>query len=150
LRIEFRQKYQAPRETVWFYLHNPDILAKTLPGCKRLQEAGKGHFLTEMGLDIGPVKGLFTGTVDLLELDKPNHYRLLLKGTGKPGELEADAFVYLEETEDGTEVRCDAEAHVTGVMASVGQRIMGGVARLLLGRFFKNVESEMKKTAARS
>jgi uncharacterized protein len=150
LRIEFQQKYQAPQETVWVYLHDADILAKTLPGCKRLQDAGDGHFLTEMGLDIGPVKGLFTGTVDLLERDEPNQYRLLLKGTGKPGELEADARVYLTRTVDGTEVRCEAEAHVTGIMASVGQRIMGGVARLLLSRFFKNVEGELKKAAARS
>ncbi len=149
MRVQFRQVYQAPQQMVWAYLHDPDILSRALPGCKKLQRAGKGHFLVEMGLDVGPVKGTFTGTVDLLELNEPKQYRLIQKGKGKPGELLADAMVYLTPVSKGTEVRCDAQVEVTGMMASLGQRIMGGVAKLLLSRFFKNVESEMHNAATR-
>lgn len=147
MQIEFRQAYKAKQQTVWTYLHNPRVLEKTLPGCKKLSNAGEGHYLVEMGLDLGPVKGLFTGTVDLTELEEPNRYRLLLKGIGKPGELESDTRILLRPTEGGTDVLCSAEVHMTGMMATFGQRIMSGVARLLLSRFFKNVESEMRKAA---
>ncbi len=145
MRLEFGHAYTAPQSIVWQYLQNPRVLERALPGCISLRDAGEGHYLVEMGLDIGPVKGLFTGSVDLLELEEPNQYRLVLNGVGKPGELQADAWIRLKKADTGTEVVCDAEVHVTGIMASVGQRIMGGVARLLLGRFFKNVESEIKK-----
>ncbi len=148
MRIEFRQAFKGSKQTVWNYLHNPNILARTLPGCKKLQKAGDGHYLIEMGLDIGPLKGTFNGTIDLLELDEPNQYRLVQKGSGKPGNLEADSRIQLEEIESGTSVYCSAEVHMTGMMASFGQRVMGGVAKLLLSRFFKNVESEMRKAAA--
>ena len=147
MRIEFQHTFKATNQEVWDYLQNPDVLSKTLPGCRTFVNSGEDHFKVDMGLDVGPVKGMFAGTVDLLELSEPFRYRLVLKGSGKPGELEADAHVYLNESDFGTDVLCDAEANVTGIMASVGQRIMGGVARMLLSRFFKSVEAEIKKAA---
>ncbi len=150
MQIEFRQAFTAPQQTVWDYLQNPQVLEKTLPGCKKFHQIGERRYSVELGLDIGPVKGLFSGSVDLLELVEPNQYRLILKGSGKPGELEADARIYLHGNESGTDLKCSADTHVTGIMASVGQRIVGGVARALLSRFFKNVEGEIKKAATPS
>lgn len=147
LKMEFRYSFQQPRNKVWDYLQNEDVLRRTLPGCKRLQAREDGAFDAELGLDVGPIKGLFTGEVRLLEQVEPSFYRLLLNGNGKPGELHADSPVSLIETDTGTDIVCLADIQVTGLLASVGQRVMGSVARLLLGRFFKNVDDDMKQHA---
>jgi hypothetical protein len=49
----------------------------------------------------------------------------------------------LEEEDTGVKLTCTAEVQVTGVLASVGQRVMGGVAKLVIGQFFKTAEKEM-------
>lgn len=144
VRIEYRHSYAAPPEVVWEFLQDERVLQKRLPGCKRLIPVGDGRYEMEMGLDVGPIKGLFTGYVQLSDLNPPREYRLQMHGSGKPGEVAADARISLEEAVGKTDLLCVAEAKSAGVIASVGQRVMGGVAKLLLGQFFKGVELEIQ------
>lgn len=147
MEIKYEHTFQAPRETVWDYLQSEEVLAKTLPGCKKFDKVEEGVYYSELGLNVGPIKGVFTGKVNLTELNEPESYRLGLQGKGKPGELNADALIELNETEEGTLLVCTADSQVTGIMASVGQRVMGGVAKMILGQFFKGVASEIEKTS---
>jgi len=146
LQIHYNHEFQLGRETVWTYLQDEDVLRKTLPGCRTFEQVENNVYNSELGLDIGPVKGSFEGEVYLSEQQEPASYRLQLKGKGKPGEIDADALITLEEKETGTLLTCDADVQVTGVLARVGQRVMGSVAKLILGRFFKAVAQEMKQS----
>ncbi|HEX7066050.1 MAG TPA: carbon monoxide dehydrogenase subunit G [Bacillales bacterium] len=147
MQIHYQYDFQIGRQTVWDYLQDENVLERTLPGCKKFEEIGDGVYDAELGLNVGPVKGTFSGEVRLADQREPEFYRLLLKGKGKPGEVNADAEVYLEETAQGTVLKCEANVEVTGVLASVGQRIMNGVAKMILGQFFKAVASEIKQSA---
>jgi uncharacterized protein len=147
MKISFQMTYDASREEVWNKLHDEATLVRTLPGCKRLQWIGDGLYETELGLDVGPIKGLFEGQVEMCDKHEPHQYRLKLSGRGKPGELSADSWIILEDQDGKTVVTCDADAQVTGLLASIGQRVTGSVARMLLGRFFKNVEAELRQSA---
>ncbi|MBX6395514.1 MAG: carbon monoxide dehydrogenase subunit G [Alicyclobacillaceae bacterium] len=144
MRVEYQYTYDAAPEQVWSLLNDEAVLQRRLPGCKRLDPVGEGKYAAELGLDVGPVKGLFTGEVELIDPRPPVEYKLHLKGSGKPGAIDAEAHIRLEENGGKTTLVCLADAKVTGILASVGQRIMGGVAKLLLGQFFKGVEQELK------
>ncbi|MBT9258635.1 MAG: carbon monoxide dehydrogenase subunit G [Clostridiales bacterium] len=143
--IQYRYTFPYPREAVWEALREEDVLRRRLPGCRRLEKVGEGKYAADLGLQVGPISGLFTGEVELADAHPPEGYRLLLKGEGKPGTLEADALIRLEEADGQTLLTCTAQAQVTGIMASVGQRAMGGIANLLLGQFFKGVEEEIRQ-----
>jgi carbon monoxide dehydrogenase subunit G len=147
LRIEVQYTFPASRETVWKFLQDEEVLRRSLPGCQKLEEVSEGVYSAELGLNVGPVKGMFTGEVKLSELREPESYRLTISGKGKPGEIRGDARIQLEEAEGGTVLICTSEAQVTGVLASVGQRVMGSVAKLILGQFFKAVEKEIQRSA---
>lgn len=146
MRIEVRHTFSASREAVWKFLQDEEVLRRSLPGCQKLEEVSEGVYSAELGLNVGPVKGMFTGEVKLSELREPGSYRLTMSGKGKPGEIRGDAWIRLEETEGGTVLICNAEAQVTGVLASVGQRVMGSVAKLILSQFFKAVEKEIQRS----
>lgn len=148
MKISFQHTYNASRDRVWEMLQDEGTLVRTLPGCKRLHFVGDGLYETQLGLDIGPIKGLFDGHVEMCELEQPEKYRLKLSGKGKPGELSADSWIFLEDKDGKTVVKCEADAQVTGLLASVGQRVTGSVARMLLSRFFKNVEAELAQSAS--
>lgn len=145
MKIEYTYHFNLPRAVVWEYIQNEQVLRSALPGCKSFEEGPGGNYLAEMGLNAGPVKGLFTAEVQQVDQFPPSSYRLIVKGKGKPGEIDAIADMILYEIEEGSQVMCLAEVEVTGVLASVGQRVMGGVAKVILGQFFKAAEAEMKK-----
>lgn len=146
MKIDYTYSFDLPRDIVWKYIQDKEVLRHSLPGCKTFEEKDDGIYYSEMGLSVGPVKGLFTSEVKQVNQEPPSFYRLLVKGKGKPGEIDAIANMQLdEETAETTKVTCSAEVQVTGILASVGQRVMGGVAKVILGQFFKSAQAEMKK-----
>jgi carbon monoxide dehydrogenase subunit G len=148
LKIEYEYTFELPRDAVWRFIQEKEVLQRSIPGCKSFEQVKEGVFRAEMDLSVGPVKGLFTGEVQQADQQEPSYYRLLVRGKGKAGEIEAVAEMNLDEVERGAKLTCTAEVQVTGVLASVGQRVMGGVARLVLGQFFKSADREMKLLAS--
>ncbi len=145
MKIEYRYTFDLPQNIVWRYIQDQQILRSALPGCQSFEESSDGVYLAEMGLNAVPIKGLFTTEVQQTNQIPPSSYRLTIKGKGKPGEFNAIADMYIEEVKNGSQVTCDADVEVTGIFASVGQRVLGGVAKVILGQFFKTAEKEMKK-----
>jgi len=148
LNIESSYTFKGvSQELLWKTLQDKESLRRSLPGCKSFEEIAPHTYKSELGINIGPVKGVFTGDVRQVDIKEPESYRLLVIGKGKPGEIDAKADMVLEETEAGTTLICRAEVKVTGVLAAAGQRVMSGVAKVILGQFFKDIEKETKEMA---
>ena len=146
MKIEHSYTFKnIPREVIWRTIQDKEVLKRTLPGCKSFVEVEDNVFESKLGISIGPVKGMFTGNVKQLDKNEPEFYRLLVTGKGKPGEIDADADMALTETEEGTVLLCQAEVRLTGILASVGQRVMSGVAKVVIGQFFKDIDKEAKQ-----
>lgn len=133
--------------TLWKVIQDKDVLQKTLPGCQTFEKIADNEYHSVLQINMGPIKGVFTADVQQMDMNEPESYRLLVHAKGKPGEIEADAAMRMEESENGTRLTCNADVAVTGLLASVGQRIMGGVAKVVIGQFFKDIEKETKKIA---
>ncbi|MHA6261318.1 CoxG family protein [Sporosarcina sp. CAU 1771] len=132
------------KEVLWNTIQSKEVLQKALPGCKVFDEIEENVFYSVLGINIGPIKGEFTADVKQVDMKEPTFYRLLVHAKGKPGEIEADAEMNLEEVEGGVLLTCNADVEVTGLLASIGQRIVGGVAKVVIGQFFKDIEKETK------
>ena len=138
---------EISRETLWKMIQDKDVLQKALPGCKVFEEVEENVFHAVLSINIGPIKGEFTADVHQVDMNEPEFYRLLVHVKGKPGEIEADAGMRMEDSENGAVLTCTADLEVTGLLASIGQRIMSGVAKVVIGQFFKDIEKETKKVA---
>lgn len=147
MRVEYRQEYPAPVETVWNTLLDPDVLARHIPGCKRLEPDGDGVYRAVLEVGIGPVKGTYTGWVELRDQRPPTSYRLVVEGDGAPGHVKGEGLIELSPTAGGTELRVEGDAAVAGTLASVGQRLLGAVARMLIGSFFSSMAPEIEARA---
>ncbi|MGG0940208.1 carbon monoxide dehydrogenase subunit G [Brevibacillus centrosporus] len=150
MKLEHTYTFDIPRDIVWKLIQDEGVLKKSIPGCKSFSRMEDGIYHAEMGVSVGPVKGVFAGQVQQVDQEEPAFYRLLVRGKGLPGEIDAVASMRLDEVDQGTQLTCSTEVQVTGVLASVGQRVMGGVAKMVLGQFFKTVEKEMKQLASHS
>jgi carbon monoxide dehydrogenase subunit G len=59
--------------------------------------------------------------------------------------VKGEGRVTLTDEDGGTRVTIRGEAQVGGVVAAVGQRLLGAVARMLMEQFFSAFEAELAK-----
>lgn len=148
--LEIKHKYtfkNLSKQEVWDTIQDPESLQAALPNCEVFEEVGDEKYQAVMKINMGAIKGEFTADVEQIDKLEPDSYRLLVKAKGKPGEIGANARMILDEIEAGTELSCEAEVSSTGLMATVGQRMVGGVAKVVLGQFFKDIEKQAKETS---
>jgi carbon monoxide dehydrogenase subunit G len=136
MKIEGSTDIPAPRERVWKAFLDPATLAQAIPGCEKLEAAGEGEFRATMKVGVAAIKGTFEGKVRLSDLEPPNRYRMAVEGNGSPGFVRGDASMELSDIDGGTRVSYSADVQVGGLIASVGQRMLGGVSKMMLDQFF--------------
>jgi hypothetical protein len=136
MKIEGSADIPAPRERVWAAFLDPNILAQALPGCEKLEAIGPNEYKATMKVGVAAIKGTFEGKVKLSDLEPPNRYRMAVEGSGGPGFVRGDAGMQMSDVPGGTKVSYDADVQVGGLIASVGQRMLGGVTKMMLDQFF--------------
>ena len=144
MKVEGTHTFKAPADRVWDLLTNPTNLQKALPGCEALEEREPGKYDARLKIGIAAVKGTYLGKVEIAEPEPPKRYRLMGEGSGSPGFVKGEATIELSPEGQTTVVSYRGEMQVGGLIAGVGQRLIGGVAKMMLGQFFKNMEKELK------
>ena len=136
MKIEGSADIPAPREKVWAAFLDPNILAQALPGCEKLEAIGPNEYKATMKVGVAAIKGTFEGKVKLSDLEPPNRYRMAVEGSGGPGFVRGEAGMQMSDVDGGTKVSYDADVQVGGLITSVGQRMLGGVTKMMLDQFF--------------
>src|SRR6266702_6508054 len=137
MKIEGSADILAARDKVWAAFLDPTILAQALPGCEKLEAIGPNEYKATMKVGVGGVKGTFEGKVKITEQKPPESYKLAVEGSGGPGFVRGETVITLSDAEDGgTRVAYNADVQVGGLIASVGQRMLGGVSKMMADKFF--------------
>jgi len=133
---------------VWQNLLNPVVLAQVLPGCEKMESNSDGSYHAELKVGIAEVRGTYHGHIEILDAVAPLHYRMRVKGEGKGGFVNGEGTLTLSENGvGGTVIAYSGDAQVGGVIANVGQRLMLGAARQIVGKFFKEFSKELQKSS---
>jgi len=144
MKLEGTYTFQAPQERVWEVLNAAEYLQKALPGCEKLEqtEPGKFDFLLKIG--IAGVKGSYKGKLEIANPEPPHRTRLIGEGRGLPGFVRGEASIELSPQGQATLISYEGDVQVGGLLAGIGQRMIGGVAKMMLEHFFKNVEKVLQ------
>lgn len=128
----------ASREKVWDALNDPEILKQCIAGCEELIKESDTVLTAKVTAKVGPVRAKFAGKVTLSDIDAPNGYRISGEGQGgAAGFAKGGADVRLTDAEGGgTVLTYAANAEVGGKLASVGSRLVQGVAKKQADDFF--------------
>ena len=141
MKIEGSYTFDAPRERVWQVLLDPKIMAQCMPGCESMNEVAPDQYEANMKVGVASVKGSYKGKVTIKEKQPPSHYVLSGEGSGGPGFMQGDVAIDLEESGGKTLLKYRTDAKVGGLIASIGQRMLNGVAKMMVDQFFKKMES---------
>jgi carbon monoxide dehydrogenase subunit G len=143
MRIEGQYTIPVPRERVWTALNDPATLIKVTPGLKSLTPKGQDAYDATIELAVGPVKGAYQGTVRITDQTPPEKVTMVVEGGGKPGTIKATGAMILDAQGDTTVIRYQGDVQITGVLLSVGHRLIPGVAKQVAGQFFAGLEREV-------
>ena len=138
----------AARQRTWDLLLSPDVLCRSIPGCKHLARVGENEYDLKMSLAISSISGLFDGKVRLADQRPPESFRLLVDGSGRIGFVKGDGLLTLAPGDETTEVRYDGDVQAGGLIAGVGQRLLETTAKMIIKRFFERLAAEAKQDAS--
>jgi carbon monoxide dehydrogenase subunit G len=147
LELKGEQALPVSQAELWRLLNDPDVLAKTIPGCNAVRAVGEDKYEMGLKLQVANVSGEYMGSVAITEKREPEQYVLAVEGQGSIGFMKGSAAFDLEPRGDNdTLLRYAGSAEVGGVVAGVGQRVLSGVAKYMVGRFFKALEKHIADT----
>jgi uncharacterized protein len=146
MHVEGSVNIQAPRQTVWEFLTDPEKVSQCAPGVEAVEvvEAGK-KFRAVASIGFGTVKAKFVGDVEFVELEAPN--RAKIKGHGNAPGSASDVIseMFLSDGPDGsTDMKWTAEVTVLGSLASLAGRMMTPVTQKLTGEFFNCMKKKIE------
>ena len=137
MKLSGSYQINLEKQKVWKALNDPEILKKTIPGCKEFKKNSETAFTATATNKIGPFNASFTGDIELKDLDPPNSYKIIGSGNSSVGFATGEASVKLEDSNEGTKLTYVVEANVGGKIAQVGSRLIDMTAKKMADIFFK-------------
>ena len=97
-------------------------------------------------MGVAGLKGSYAGRVAIRDERPPEALTLLFEGQGAPGFVRGEAALTLREApaaRAGTEIACEADVQVGGLIAAVGSRLIEAAAKKLSDDFFRQLSAEL-------
>ena len=148
MKVEGAYTFPGQPQQVWDLLLDPESLRQCIPGVQSLDETSPDHWDAVMKVGVAAIKGTYKGKVAIVDKQAPTEYTLQVEGSGGPGFVKGSARITLEANGDSTNVKVDGEGQVGGMLAGVGQRMLPGVAKMLMNQFFECLIKKSQVLAA--
>ncbi len=142
MQLTGEHSFAAPRQRVWDFLLDPDVLQQCLPGCEKLEQIGEDEYNATMKIGIAMIRGTFQGRVKISDKQEPERYTMMVEGSGPQGQVSGTGTLELVDNGDQTTVRYQGDANVRGTLARVGARMIQPAAKTIVGQFFNCLESK--------
>ena len=143
MKVSGEHRFSASPEQVWDALLDPDILAATLPGARRLVTCGPDEYEITVDVGVGSVRGTYEGSFALTDKVPVEACTVRATASGRPGTVTTVARMRLTDADGGAVLAYEADAGVTGPLAGVGQRLMGAAARRTTEQFLRALDERI-------
>ena len=144
MKIEGHQTYAANREILWSLLHDPDALARLLPGCESLEAHGPHEFQGTFAVRVGQMVEHFSGSLSLEQSVPLESYEFIARGNNPDGAITCRGRVLLsDEGPDHTTLAYEADIEVSGRPAQLTQRMLQTTARSFARRSFEALQEQV-------
>jgi uncharacterized protein len=147
MELKARYVFPGPVDRVWDLLMDPKMISSCLPGCDAFEPIGDDRYRVVLNAGVAAVTGTFEGAVQITEKQPPVSYKLAVDGKGRPGFVKGEATITLTEDTAGVTIDVAATAQIGGLIAQVGQRLLGATARMMMDRFFNCLQRQLPQSS---
>ena len=133
---------QAPIERVWELLRDVPRVAGCIPNAELTEAVDATHYRARVAVKVGPVSVAYNAKIAVEEMDDAAHRaQLRVDGDETKGRGGVSAVITsgAEARGEGTHVSLHADAKISGIVATVGGRLIEGVAKQTIKKFAENL-----------
>ena len=145
MRVQGSYTFDTDVETVWDAMQSPSVLSGCIPGCESFEPAGENRYTVQMRVRVSAITGSYQGEVRIEDSDYLNSYTMVVEGSGRGGTVKGSGDLNFSESEGQTTIRIAGDVQVTGVIARVGQRLLGGASRMMMNQFFDCLRTKIEQ-----
>jgi carbon monoxide dehydrogenase subunit G len=124
VKVSGERRFDAPRATVWRVLNDPVQMAKTMPGVESFDIEDDKHWRAHVKVPLGLGGLRMSIDFEKTEEREPEFAKLHAKGNGVGAIMNMDTSFNLSEADGRTNMRWEADVHILGPVASMGQRVL--------------------------
>jgi carbon monoxide dehydrogenase subunit G len=150
MKLDGTFTFNGPRDQVWKLLQDPAVLAKALPGTERLVLAAPDRYEGVMKVSIGPMTAArFDVTVTLGDQRPIEHFSMQIDARGSVGFSRGSAVIDLQDQPGGgTLMQYASDVQIGGRIASVGQRLVESVGKMMMRQALDALDRELRTRMA--
>jgi len=136
----------APRAAVWDFVSDPQKMGSCGPGVETVETIDENKFLARAKVKVGPIAAKFTVDAEFLERIEPDRAKVRARGKAPGSAVDGTAEMALREGDQPNTTVMDwsADVLISGMMASLGARMIEGTANKLIGETFTCVKSKLE------
>jgi hypothetical protein len=108
-----------------------------------MEKTGEDSYAAHLKIGVAGIKGSYVGKIRIAEQNPPESFTLQVEGQGKPGWVRGTAKMQILPKDEGSEVRCDSEGQVGGLIAAVGSRLVEAVGKKMADEFFRKLSQQV-------
>jgi hypothetical protein len=124
VKVTGERDFKAPLGTVWQVLNDPSRMAKTMPGIESFDVQDERHWRAHVKIPLGLGGLRMSIDFEKTEEQEPEFAKLHAKGNGVGAIMNMDTSFHLSEAGGGTHMQWEADVHILGPVASMGQRVL--------------------------
>jgi uncharacterized protein len=143
VKLAIASRLPAERGRVFAALVDPVILQRAIPGCEELTATGEDTYAARLRVGVAGLKGNYNGTAAIRDRQPPERLTLAFEGKGAPGFVRGSAAIVLSSDGEATQIACDADVQVGGLIAAVGSRLIEATAKKLADDFFRELAKQL-------
>jgi carbon monoxide dehydrogenase subunit G len=125
VKVTGERRFDAPVATVWEVLNSPEKMAKTMPGVESFDIQDEKHWRANVKVPLGLGGLRMSIDFEKTEEREPEFAKLHAKGNGVGAIMNMDTSFELSDSDGGgTNMHWEADVHILGPVASMGQRVL--------------------------
>ncbi|HEY3335672.1 MAG TPA: carbon monoxide dehydrogenase subunit G [Candidatus Limnocylindrales bacterium] len=135
----------APRARVWDFLMDPNEVGGCGPGVESIEAIDADHFKAKAKVGVGFISARFVVDMTVAERDQPELAILKAHGQAPGSAVDATANMRLAGPDEGpTTMDWSADVTISGMLASVGARMIEGTANKMIGQTFDCIKAKLE------
>ena len=134
-----------PKERFYEIISNPQKVIGFLPDVVESRVSDQDHFAVKAKVGAGPLKGTIDFDFETSEKQPGAHLSLKGRGQGMQSMVKLTLRMSFEDKQGGSKAGWVAEAELGGLLASVGGRLIDGIAAKYMKQITENIRFEVSK-----
>ena len=136
--------FAAPPDRVWALLMDPAVISSCIPGCERFEPDGEDRYKAALTVGMAAITGTYDGTVVITDKVAADVVSSDGRRPGAAGFVKGSADDHAARRRRRRPiVDVTGTVQTGGPIARLGQRLIGGVAKMMQDRFFACLQSKL-------